>query len=97
MQAMYNEILFSAFAGSAVVCGLIAFLKPIHVRFTSKAGAESAIQSAHDGTTPRIGGLGLILALGLAALWCESQVHSDFMGRLILSSLPLFAGKKRQR
>jgi UDP-GlcNAc:undecaprenyl-phosphate/decaprenyl-phosphate GlcNAc-1-phosphate transferase len=92
MQAMYNEILLSAFAGSAVVCGLIAFSKSIHVRFTSKAGADSAIQSAHDGTTPRIGGLGLILALGVAALWCESQVHSDFMGRLILSSLPLFAG-----
>jgi len=92
MQTMYNEILLSAFAGSAVVCGLIAFSKPIHVRFTSKTGADLAVQSAHDGTTPRIGGLGLILALGVAALWCESQVHSEFMGRLILSSLPLFAG-----
>ena len=89
---MYNEILMSAFAGSAVVCGLIAFSKPIHVRFTSKVGSESAIQSAHDGSTPRIGGLGLLLALGVAAWWCESRVHSDFMGRLILSSLPLFVG-----
>lgn len=92
MQTMYNEILLSAFAASAVVCGLIAFSKPIHVRFTSKAGADSAVQSAHDGSTPRIGGLGLLLALAVAAWWCESQVHSDFMGRLILSSLPLFAG-----
>lgn len=89
---MYNEILLSAFTGSALICGLIAFSKPIHVRFTSKAGADSAIQSAHSGSTPRVGGIGLLLALCVAAWWCQSQTHGAFMGRLILSSLPLFLG-----
>ena len=92
MQDMYNEILLAAFAGSALICGLIAFSKPLHVHLTSKAEAETAIQSAHSGSIPRVGGLGLLAALGLAVWWCESPKHADFMSGLILSSLPLFIG-----
>lgn len=89
---MYNEILLAAFAGSALICGLIAFSKPLHVHLTSKAEAETAVQSAHSGAIPRIGGLGLLAALGVAVWWCESEIHADFMSGLILSSLPLFVG-----
>ena len=92
MQDMYNEILLAAFAGSALICGLIAFSKPLHVHLTSKAEAETAIQSAHSGSIPRVGGLGLLAALGVAVWWCESAKHADFMSGLILSSLPLFIG-----
>lgn len=76
-------------AGSLLTALLIIVTRKHHLRWTAKGHAGTAIQSAHDTPTPRIGGLAVMVGLVLAALLLGSEA-SGIMAILIVSSLPVF-------
>ncbi len=84
-----GSTLWMAGAASLLTALLIVVTRDSHVKWTARGHAGTAVQSAHDTPTPRIGGLAVMVGLAVAALLVGPDAAS-FMTILILSSLPVF-------
>lgn len=79
--------MIASFTVSAVFCWLIMLTRKIHDDFT--ANNLSGPQTIHEGKVPRIGGIGIMLALLIGALFSNAEI-SVLIWPLILSSLLVF-------
>ena len=72
---------------SALVCLLVVATQGLHGRLTLDGAA--GVQKFHTRPTPRVGGLGVFLALALAA-WAAPGEAGHWMRVMLLAGLPAF-------
>ena len=81
-------MVFGSFAISAAICWLVLLTKQLHSDFTG--GQDAGPQTVHAGNVPRIGGIGIMLALVISVLLAKQELKS--LGQiLLLSSSVVFA------
>ena len=80
----YDNALF----GSFLVSILIILSGRIHLQYSSRGLREIEVQRSHVGSTPRIGGIAILV--GCTYAWYNSDnLSSKFLGYIILSGLPV--------
>ena len=80
----YDNALF----GSFLVSILIIISRKIHLQHSARGLREVEVQRSHVGSTPRIGGIAILV--GCVYAWYNSNnFSSDFLGYIILSGLPV--------
>lgn len=84
-----GSTLWMAGAASLLTALLIVVTRDSHVKWTARGHAGTAVQSAHDIPTPRIGGFAVMVGLAVAAVLLGPDA-AGLMTLLILSSLPVF-------
>jgi UDP-N-acetylmuramyl pentapeptide phosphotransferase/UDP-N-acetylglucosamine-1-phosphate transferase len=79
-----------SFLASALICGVIVYLRPYHQRYSIDAISEFP-QKIHNKATPRIGGLAIFGGVLAGALWTDSYIQSLGLA-LVLCGLPALLG-----
>ena len=80
----YDNALF----GSFLVSILIIISGRIHLQYSSRGLREIEVQRSHVGSTPRIGGVAILV--GCTYAWYHSDnFSSNFLGYIILSGIPV--------
>jgi UDP-N-acetylmuramyl pentapeptide phosphotransferase/UDP-N-acetylglucosamine-1-phosphate transferase len=79
-----------SFLASALICGVIVYLRPYHQRYSIDAISEFP-QKIHNKATPRIGGLAMFGGVLAGALWTDSYIQSLGLA-LVLCGLPALLG-----
>ena len=80
----YDNALF----GSFLVSILIILSGRIHLQYSSRGLREIEVQRSHVGSTPRIGGIAILV--GCTYAWYYSDnLSSNFLGYIILSGIPV--------
>ena len=80
----YDNALF----GSFLVSILIIISGKIHLQYSSRGLREAEVQRIHVGSTPRIGGIALLV--GCVYAWYNSNnFSSNYLGLIILSGIPV--------
>ncbi|MDC3080951.1 glycosyltransferase [Paracoccaceae bacterium] len=80
----YDNALF----GSFLISILIILSGRIHIRYSSRGLREFEVQRSHVGSTPRIGGLAILV--GCTSAWYNSDNFSSYyLGYIILSGIPV--------
>ena len=76
------------FLATTITCIVIVLTRSWHIRFT--ADPTVGVQKFHTQSTPRIGGLGIII--GLSAGWLSASANvREILGPMLLASIPAFA------
>ena len=83
-----HHIILISFGISAVICWLVLVTKQLHSDFTT--GQDAGPQTVHAGTVPRIGGVGIFLALFVTWLIAKAEL-SAFSAVILFSSISVFA------
>lgn len=76
-----------------VSCGislLVVATKKWHIGFTTRREDGKAVQAAHSIPTPRIGGIGIFLAVLFALVFAAPENYREFCALFALSVLPVF-------
>ena len=80
----YDNALF----GSFIVSILIVLSGRVHLQYSSRGLREAEVQRSHVGSTPRIGGIAILV--GCTFVWYNSNNFSiSFLGYIILSGIPV--------
>ncbi len=80
----YDNALF----GSFLVSILIIISGRIHLQYSARGLREAEVQTSHVGSTPRIGGIAILVGCGYA--WYNSDnFSSSYLGYIILSGIPV--------
>ncbi len=80
----YDNVLF----GSFLVSTLIIISGKIHLRYSARGLREAEVQRIHVGSTPRIGGIAILV--GCVYAWYNSNnFSSNYLGFIILSGMPV--------
>ena len=78
------------FALSFGICFLVVFTKKYHISYSVRAFDGAAVQTAHRFPTPRIGGVGVVLAVLLALLALLPAQQGSSWSLFALSLVPIF-------
>ena len=78
----YDNALF----GSFLVSILIIISRRIHLRYSARGLREVEVQRSHVGSTPRIGGIAILV--GCVYAWYNSDnFSSNYLGNIIFSGI----------
>jgi UDP-GlcNAc:undecaprenyl-phosphate GlcNAc-1-phosphate transferase len=78
----------NAFFGSFLISILIIISGRIHLQYSSRGLRETEVQRSHVGSTPRIGGVAILVGCGYA--WYNSDnFSSNYLAYIILSGIPV--------
>ncbi|CAM4218330.1 MraY family glycosyltransferase [Palleronia rufa] len=81
----------SIFAISFTVCGLLLVTKKFHLTRSIRMDDCRAVQAAHRRPTPRIGGLGVLIAILIVLLFMVPEAQARTMRIFAVSLIPTFA------
>jgi len=85
------DALLVSFVAAIIFAAAIFLSRPLHIRFTAKGHAGTAVQSSHDLPTPRIGGVAVLFGALCGAYFLTPEAMS--VATLLLASmLPVFLG-----
>ena len=80
----YDNALFASF----VVSILIIISGRVHRQYSSRGLQEIEVQRSHVGSTPRIGGLAILVGC-IYAWYASDNFSSSYLGYIILSGIPV--------
>lgn len=84
-------IYWGAFFISLSLTGLLVFTRRFHLAFTARSYDNTAIQASHLRPTPRIGGVGILVALAAAFLAVDGVYAVPSLTLFIITIIPVFA------
>jgi len=73
------------------ITALLVFTREHHLGFTSRSGDQLAVQAAHKVPTPRVGGIGIALAIVFALVGGAGEGQGGVFIQFAVSIVPVFA------